>query len=318
MEEALSEECRQLTRDERDGAEQVISAVFGENDSSLDQPACHVDPWRDQERMFGCLVDGRVVSVVHLMRRKAYVNGGQWSFGAIAGVSTLPEFRSRGYSSKLMRLAAEKIIEDGHDFGLLGTDINPFYEKLGWFDVPKTSMAVDISGPISLELTAEVDADIPWQTLAPIYEAFNTDRPFAVVRTPEYWRGWAETWFKGTTRLLVRDGSEAVAYAIVRSRPDKMDLEEVGWLPDCSDVARQLANQLLALADSWHVNRIEGEDVPYEENLVRGLERPGVSVHKGMCRSMMAMAAGRSVEELKAQGRLLEDGAGLFWLADAF
>lgn len=315
---AVKEELRELRPEERSKAELVMSAVFGPDDSSMNAPGGHRDPWRDQEHLFGCLVDGMVVSVVHLMRRTAYVRGGQWSFGAIAGVSTLKEFRGRGYSSRLMRLAADTIRADGLDFGLLGTDINPFYQKLGWFDVPRTSLAVSILRPVDAELSAHVGEGIPWQTLAPIYEAFNTGRPFAVVRAPEYWEGWAEAWFRGATRLLVRDGSQPVAYAIAHPRPEMVVLEEVGWMPDRPDAPRELADQILALARSWAKTRIEGEDVTFGLDLTRYLQRTGVEVTEAANRYLMAMPSAKPLDELKAHCRLLEEGGGAFWAGDGF
>jgi predicted acetyltransferase len=82
------------------------------------------------------LFDNNVlVSNVEIIERDALIGSSQVTLGGIGGVSTLPEFRNRGFARMAMEHADNFILEQLQvDFGLLltGNDIAPFYEKLGW------------------------------------------------------------------------------------------------------------------------------------------------------------------------------------------
>jgi GNAT superfamily N-acetyltransferase len=59
--------------------------------------------------------------------------------GGISGVTTLPEYRKRGYGTALMKSAQRFLREElPASFGLLicNTRLKPFYERLGWKEVP--------------------------------------------------------------------------------------------------------------------------------------------------------------------------------------
>ena len=314
----MAEAYKKLNEEERKQAGEIWTKVFGGDDSSIDQPGGHTDPWRDRDNVFGCLVDDRVVSVVHLMRREAYVPGGVWTFGAIAGVATLEEFRGRGYSSKVMRMAMDQMHEDRVDIGLLLTGINPFYERLGWITIPRTTFRATIERPLGLTSTAEVSKDIRWQEFAAIYDDFNHDRPFAVRRTPEYWDGWAGAWMRGATRIVVRDGSTPIAYAVARPWNGGVGVPEICWLREHPEAAARIAEELLALTESWKSPWF-GTSTPYgEPGFVEALKKHGVTIGTATWTSLMALPITRTADELAEVRRSFDANMGVFWPLDDF
>ncbi len=313
----MPEQFRELTHDERPQAYHVIGTVFSLDDSSIEAPGGHRDPEKDQDHLFGHWADGKVVSVVHLMRRTTHVPGGEWTFGAIAGVSTLKEYRGRGYSSRLMELAGETMHKDGVDIGLLLTGINPFYEKFGWYTVPRRMISAAI--PSGLAPKVDVLDQVDWREIAPIYDAFNRNRPYATVRTPAYWEGWGTAGLRGSKWLLIRDGSALVAYAAVRKGKEEVEAREIGWLPNRPDAATALADELMALTGAWGLKSF-GWALPDEPVFWNHVERSGATITRGTTNSLMAIPIRRSAEEVHALDPLFDQGSGLgvFWSADDF
>jgi len=80
-----------------------------------------------------------LVSRVGILKRVISVNEDIVVVGGVSGVTTLPEYRRRGYARALMNTAHGFIREElPADYGLLTCDsgLKPFYEALGWKAVP--------------------------------------------------------------------------------------------------------------------------------------------------------------------------------------
>ncbi len=95
--------------------------------------------WRDvtwahaDKRIFACR-DGEVVCHVGLYLRQARNGAREVFIGGIGGVMTLPDMRRQGFAGGAMRAAADAMVEEGRDFGLLFCETHnvAFYEGLGW------------------------------------------------------------------------------------------------------------------------------------------------------------------------------------------
>lgn len=84
-------------------------------------------------------VEGSLVSVLEIVRRRGSVGGDSLTLGLLGGVITAPRWRGQGYGSALLKHAAGFICDEmGCDFGLLfcGEGLVAFYERLGWQLVP--------------------------------------------------------------------------------------------------------------------------------------------------------------------------------------
>lgn len=84
-------------------------------------------------------VEGGLVSVLEVVRRRGVVGGDPVTLGLLGGVITAPRWRGQGYGSALLKRAAGFICgEIGCEFGFLvcGEGLVAFYERLGWQLVP--------------------------------------------------------------------------------------------------------------------------------------------------------------------------------------
>nr|WP_018466061.1 GNAT family N-acetyltransferase [Calidithermus timidus] len=84
-------------------------------------------------------VEGKLVSVLEIVRRRGSVDGDSVALGLLGGVITAPRWRGRGYGSLLLEHAAGFICDElGCDFGFLmcGEALVAFYGRLGWQLVP--------------------------------------------------------------------------------------------------------------------------------------------------------------------------------------
>lgn len=117
-----------LTAAQRDAVAALERAAFPPdpaNSYTWQKPTWHVMVWLGEA----------LVSYLGLCARTATVDGQPVRLGGVGSVMTDPVHRRQGYSSLALQEAAIFMRDDiGADFGLLvtGTDLIPFYGRLGW------------------------------------------------------------------------------------------------------------------------------------------------------------------------------------------
>ncbi|MBV9851458.1 MAG: GNAT family N-acetyltransferase [Armatimonadetes bacterium] len=162
------------------------------------------DPSYREGDTFGAWQGDQLVSAVHLCRRPVVWDGDELLCGGIANVATLPEFRRRGLSRRLLEMAIAKMEREGFHYSLLGTGVPGHYAALGWelTHAPRAKVNLKADFP-----TAEAD----WQRLGttdalpPLYAA--RPRPLQFVRAPSYFDGWVGWNWRGyPTYLSTRPG----------------------------------------------------------------------------------------------------------------
>jgi N-acetylglutamate synthase-like GNAT family acetyltransferase len=139
------------------------------------------------------VLDGKLVSSVHICKRVVACGDFQLTMGGIANVATLPEHRGQGYNTECLRRAVGIMEADAMDFSLLGTGINAFYERVGFATLHHDSLYGPIRAdfaprPTPVVLRPATAADLP--TVQAIYAEYNRQRPYTVQRTEAYWRDW--------------------------------------------------------------------------------------------------------------------------------
>ena len=109
-------------------------------------------------------------------------------FGGIAGVGTRPEYRLKGYASRVMDASTELMIERGYDMGVL-FGIGNFYHRFGYavvFPIPrlhlKTEALLSAAAPLKTRAMKARDAG----AVRRLYNRLNLDRVASVVR-PGAW-----------------------------------------------------------------------------------------------------------------------------------
>ncbi len=197
-------EVRGARREEAKAVRDLISLAFDAESygPSLEEPAQDIgsssmDLDHRAENTRVLLVDGRIVSVVHLLRRQAYVHGNHAAMGWISMVATHPDYRGQGHMRHLMMATHSFMRECGLCFcGLMGAQAC-YSGSLGWRSCGDKLPALPRKyiSPATRATDNEIrartvmDEDIPF--LSQLYTALNTPRFGPVIRSDEYWRRWS-------------------------------------------------------------------------------------------------------------------------------
>ena len=75
--------------------------------------------------------DGRLVGHAAVVERRIEIGGVALRTGYVEAVAVAPDRRGEGIGSRVMDDVAE-IIRAEFELGMLGTGVQPFYERLGW------------------------------------------------------------------------------------------------------------------------------------------------------------------------------------------
>jgi predicted N-acetyltransferase YhbS len=185
----MSPQFRALRPDEQAECLDLWARVFSPSHDYFER--YFRDPLWQPDYTRVCVVDGRLVAAVQVVRRPVRLTNGAilWMAG-IANVATLPEYRGHGFASQLLRDLHAVMDAEDFAFGLLFTGIHDFYARLGWERLPlplyqATPTPVDLGG--WRFRIAEPD-DLPH--LQRWYDAFYADHPLTVARDDAYWRNW--------------------------------------------------------------------------------------------------------------------------------
>jgi len=182
------------------------------------------------------VVDGRVVSTVQILKRIVSCGEFTLTMGGIAGVATVPEYRQRGYSTRCLQQAIAVMETNAFDFSLLFTDLEGFYERLGWERIYLPQVVGTLRTPlpsfpkgISVRPAEPGDAE----AIEAIYTAYNQKRPFTVRRTPAYWRQWirwSRGWFPENVLVAEKEGM-VIGYSFFTCEGAITTVREIGSLP---------------------------------------------------------------------------------------
>ena len=129
------EEWRQLAASEKAQVEEVDTLAFK---TQPQEAAIAWVEWASPTALFLGKLDGRVVSIVGILKRVIKVGKESVRVAGVGGVATHPDFRCRGYARQLVDAAGAWIKQQsGCSFGLLFCSIEKlvYYGKSGWISV---------------------------------------------------------------------------------------------------------------------------------------------------------------------------------------
>jgi GNAT superfamily N-acetyltransferase len=197
-------EIRAAREQEAEAVRDLIALAFDAetygpsiNDPPRDVGSSSQDPHHRGENTRILLVDGRVVSVIQVLRRQAYAMGQLVRVGWISMVATHPDFRRQGHMRRLMAATQDFMRERGLSYcGMMGAQ--SFYAgSLGWRSwsaklptLPRkyVSPAIATAGH-DTRVGAATSEDISF--LSALYAERNANRFGPVVRSHDYWRRWS-------------------------------------------------------------------------------------------------------------------------------
>jgi predicted acetyltransferase len=141
----------------------------------------------------GAFVDGRLVADVRTIPMARRINGSATLFGAIGPVACLSAYRRQGHVGKLLRLALERMREQGIPLSGLFTPHDALYARFGWersearkqYYLRPSDIRLRIKGaPGTIEA---VTAD-EWPRLDAIYRQYAGPRNGPLHRVEPWWR----------------------------------------------------------------------------------------------------------------------------------
>lgn len=186
----MSVEYRPLTADDFE------QAVFVEATAFYNKPTPErVEQMREffpPEWTVGAFVDGRLVADVRTIPMARRINGGASGFGAVGPVACLAAYRRQGHVGKLLRLALERMREQGMALSGLFTPHDALYARFGWeraegkkqYQMRPSDIRLRIHGPAGT--VESVDPD-EWRRLNAIYRAYSERRNGPVHRNEVWW-----------------------------------------------------------------------------------------------------------------------------------
>ncbi|MBC7327936.1 GNAT family N-acetyltransferase [bacterium] len=204
---------REVRREERDELLSLLKSAFPGTEIEWFPPYYDGDPYYKFEYTRVWEENGKLVSTVQIVKKILRIEDQTILLGGIANVGTHPDHRGRGYATALLEDSIRIMREEGFHLSLLFTGIQPFYERLGWREVPFpflhiSTIPTDI--PPQQNIRDYNDDDIP--DIVRIYNEFNDKRNLSVVRDEAYMRGWIWKWRHHQEVLIYEEDSRPVGY----------------------------------------------------------------------------------------------------------
>ncbi|HOO68329.1 MAG TPA: GNAT family N-acetyltransferase [Bacilli bacterium] len=97
--------------------------------------------------MFLLLNNGKIIGRVGIHKRVAFYNNQEYVLCGLGGLAVLPEYRNKGYGSKLIRCAINKMLELKCDVACMCVDRSKkaykLYEKFGYVFLNRDAYYID-------------------------------------------------------------------------------------------------------------------------------------------------------------------------------
>lgn len=227
------------------------------------------------------VVNNRVVSTLRVWERRIRIGTSLVTMGGIGGVCTHEKYRGVGYASALMRQTIDYLKMTGCDLGVLFTIIpEEFYHRLGWTSFPLHGFQIKVNSETLAEsqsifqvraFNLETDLDV----VATIHDLSNAQRSGTLSRTRAYW-DMEPTRIRGILpTVIAHQNGNIVGYLNYNIHDKSLELLEVGYRPDTSDVLGTLVSHLGQVCKTEQVEDIHGifsPKHPFVEQLISRCE----------------------------------------------
>jgi GNAT superfamily N-acetyltransferase len=273
------------------------------------------DPSRGLEEILVAVEDGELLSGLRVVRRQIYLQGEAVGMGGIAFVSTKPEARGRGLSTRLLRDAITLMDSWGLEVSMLATDLFSFYARLGWEQVvfqAKILKLAPVQPPAGLRARPlDFDRDLP--AVMALYDQTARRLNGTLARGEAYW----DQFLRGTGGWWVaeREGAPGPAACLRLSGGTEAPkvIEFSALEPDAE------------LFDGLLCEALRQENRPVETILCPGPVPTRFETLETHAKDYLMLrcnrpfhAAGAWVADTAALLRLIEDHPAAFWESDGF
>ncbi len=255
---AMSVEYRPLTADD------LEQAVFVESTAFYNRPTPErVQQTREffpPEWTVGAFVDGRLVADVRTIPMARRINGGATGFGAVGPVACVAAHRRQGHVGRLLRLALERMREQGMALSGLFTPHDALYARFGWeraeakkqYQMRPSDIRLRIKGgPGTVEAVGPDD----WRRLDALYRSYSERRNGPIHRAEVWWRQsvlmhWeAATGGRAPSDAYVWQSGTGVdeGYTVYHAQPLPRTARFVPWEVDVRDFVTLSSDAYLGL-----------------------------------------------------------------------
>lgn len=241
----------------------------------------HTAYGRKSYRTLGLSDGGNILATFKRYERDARAGNERLSAIGIGAVFTPEPFRGQGFASAMLGMALDDARASGVDFAFLFSDIHPqFYKDIGFAELPSRSISLRADSLAAARIDAQPIGDRDWSGVRACFDAMETARDCALLRSPAVWN-WLRTRIAQASQrahaqpvnLTVRKGRSIAAYVIGQREPrhDAYVIDEVAY---AGDAARDLVPALLRSA-AGDLRRIAGwlAPAPLRSILPRGSVR---------------------------------------------
>ncbi|NLV92488.1 MAG: GNAT family N-acetyltransferase [Firmicutes bacterium] len=264
------------------------------------------------------VIDGEIASTIRVFLRNVYLQGQITAMGGIGEVSTKPQFRRQGLSSKLLEMSIAYMERQGLVVSALGTGVPNHYARYGWESIRSYRAEAQVTAARDQDCRL-LDWDDDWELnqVATVYDEYARGFNGMIVRDDLYWRRWVRS-EAGRGWVLLR-GDQVVAYLIANVDDNKvLQVQDFATLePDSDSFARLVAHGVWSFGlESAKVAfpaaiRPPGLEVEYSvrDSLMYRINDPG----------MKPRLAGQSLEEWLHGGQITpEETVQMVAAIDAF
>jgi len=223
------------------------------------------------------VVNDVVVSTLRIWERRMRIGDSLVTMGGIGGVCTHPKYQGVGYASALMRQTAEYFKIEGYDIGILFTIIpEDFYEKCGWTSLPLKgfNLPINIKNRNEIETAYQIrdfNLETDLDAVASIYDISNVHHSGTISRTRSYWDMEPSRIRNILPTVVAHKNGNPIVYLNYQIDGTSVDIREIGYLPNHSDVIDPLINHLLKVCEREDIETILGMFTPkhpYVERLI--------------------------------------------------
>ena len=233
-------EIRGMQSEERETVHLMLDRAFPNTPKSFFDRQVKHDPVLRPEDTRVLLEDGIIRSCVRVYFRTIYCEGETLKMGGIGDVGTDPSVQGKGHATHLMNEALEYMKKRESVLSFLFTEINPFYEKVGYFTLPTLEIRLQPPPTKPIEYRrANMNHDLT--PLRKIYDHLNSQRVGPVVRDKKYWKSQS-----GFPRLdpdlfwIVEENGKVICYARGFIKDDTLKIMELGHRPGEEENLRSL------------------------------------------------------------------------------
>lgn len=223
-------------REELDTVFAIVGEVFPVGRDYFERRLVH-DSTYDPKTTWVATVDGTIASTVQIFPFSIRVEETELKVGGIGSVATLPDYRGQGLSQGILKQISHWMKEQEYDLSLLFAAITPFYEKSGWNIVPEPYYELKIDSIPALDEPSAYRI-VPYEhghaePHAQIYEQFNKNRTYSVVRPASYWtdrHNWQQ-WEKTIAFTAEKNGVPVAYMYLSEPQEQVVQMEELCYLP---------------------------------------------------------------------------------------